>query len=128
MMDGMPGPTDGDSIPDEVKVALNVTGDPINYRILLFLLHTADRESGSRFGPIRDAVPEKKEITVRRHLDKLEEAGVVISDIPKGQDRRGLAPRYRVDAPKLRTMLDMPLTHLFEGPGAAEALDSSDDS
>ncbi|MWV75976.1 hypothetical protein [Rathayibacter rathayi] len=111
----MATPTDpprAERIPDEVAVAVRVIGSEINKRILRFLLQLPDRNRGSHFGPIHQALPDFSSMSIRRHLKELESVGVVLVDTPEA-DRHGRSPRYSVDAPFLRRLYAQSEAWLF---------------
>ncbi|MDY0914200.1 hypothetical protein [Rathayibacter festucae] len=92
--------------PEEADLAVRVVGSEINRGILRSLSRAARPEQGLLFGELVEAIgpelPTGRATTTSlyRHLIELEDAGVVLGNLPREQ-RRGRSVQYRIVASRL---------------------------
>lgn len=103
----------------EVESAIKVYSNRTGLEVLLYL-----KDHGpSTFGPIFENVTDRVRISVNRSLDRLEEIGVVVVDLPKGQ-RQYKQPKYDVDRDALIHM-GLALANMFLDSGSTATVQPS---
>ena len=84
----------------DVEVAVSTFGNRARNEIIRFLVANGPAARGDIVNNVSAGEP-----SVAKHLLFLEESGVVRADVEPGR-RHGRAPRYSVDAERIRTLLD----------------------
>ncbi|WP_277212358.1 ArsR/SmtB family transcription factor [Isoptericola croceus] len=93
--------------PDEVELAVAVFGNQVKHEIVRYL----SSRDPAFFGDVA-AGTELSRSTLSPHLAELEDLGVVVVDVPRGQ-RRGRSVRYSVDRERVGQLLQAWLTYAF---------------